>query len=94
VLAEYSTGVEGSFKELDLADFNDKVCVIGFVHVFGEKLILDALYNGAAEAGCSGRLTIFAMSAWVRRMHPHSPTQCGPAMWLPVLIHFMLSDLS
>jgi hypothetical protein len=71
-LAAYSTGVEGSLKELELADFNARVCVIGFVHVVGEKPILNAQYNGVAEAGCSGRLTVFAMNAWVRRMHPHS----------------------
>jgi hypothetical protein len=39
-----------AYKELELADFNDRICVIEFVLLVGEKPIPDALYNGAAEA--------------------------------------------
>jgi hypothetical protein len=35
------------------AHLNNRICVIGFVRVAGKKPVLDALYNDAAEVGCS-----------------------------------------
>jgi hypothetical protein len=43
-------------RRLEPADLKDRIRVIGFVHVAGQKPVLDALveYNDASEVGCSG----------------------------------------
>jgi hypothetical protein len=41
------------FEDSKPADLNDRICIIGFVRVAGQKPILDVLYNDAAEVGCS-----------------------------------------
>jgi hypothetical protein len=52
-LVVYSSGVEGTFEELELAGLNDKICLTEFVLVVGQKTVPDAMYNDAAEASCS-----------------------------------------
>jgi hypothetical protein len=42
------------FENLEPADLNDRICVIGFVHVAGQNTLLDTLYNVEAEVSCSG----------------------------------------
>ena len=43
-----------TFEDLKPADLDDRICVIGFVRVAGQKPVPDALDNDASEIGCSG----------------------------------------
>jgi hypothetical protein len=52
-LVVYSLGWEVSFKDLEPADLNGRICVIGFLLVAGQKPVMDALYTDATEVGCS-----------------------------------------
>jgi hypothetical protein len=72
----YSIGVVGILLGLGTSRLNDRIRVIEFVLVVGHKTVLDALYNDATEAGCTGSL---AASTWMRRMHRHSPIRCDHA---------------
>jgi hypothetical protein len=38
-----------SFDDLEPADLNGRIYVIGFVLVAGQKSVLDAMYNDAVE---------------------------------------------
>jgi hypothetical protein len=53
-LAVYSSGVGGTFEQLELAGLSNRICFIGFVIVVVvQKTVLDALHNDAAEASPS-----------------------------------------
>jgi hypothetical protein len=42
-----------TFEDLEPADLNHRICVIGFVLVAGQKQVLGTLYNDTAEVGCT-----------------------------------------
>jgi hypothetical protein len=52
-LVVYSLVWEVSFEDLEPADLNGRVCIIGFALVTGRKSCVRAMYNDAAEVGCS-----------------------------------------
>jgi hypothetical protein len=43
-----------TFEDLEPADLDDRICLVGFVRVAGQKPVLDAPFNDALEVGCSG----------------------------------------